>query len=347
MDGTTNIPNIYIVETSVVCDMDNIVDGSENPTNEITNPVNIVSEINVCEIDVGEIGEVEQMVRSTGSVDMLNQVDRIDLVDKIIDPLDETDDKAGQTNNFIISPAGEKTDCVKSGYQHTPFISIVMAYHNRIEQLKVTLESISASKYSNFEVIIVDDASDDFHSVSKIINSYDYEIKVLSITKEQKKWINPCIAYNFGFMLAKGDIIIIQNPEIVHIGDVLTYTANNIKDGMYIVYSVFSSPSFTHNRYFYSMNSFDGEYIKKNFIDKIDHNKFKFDYTFYRNNYEDTKKMSGRNALRHWMTIGKNEGRQCNESGIYFVDGAIKTKGWYNHPQHNNRALNLLLKKLI
>lgn len=223
-----------------------------------------------------------------------------------------------------------------------PMVSIVMAYHNRIEQLRLSLESISHTKYNNFEVIIVDDASDDFHSAAKIIDSYDYRIKVLSITKAQKRWINPCIAYNLGFMVAQGDIIIIQNPEIAHIGDIVTHTVNNIKDETYLVYSVFSSPSFTYNRYFYSMNSFDTEYVTKNFINKIDHNKFKFDYTFYRTKYEDTKKMSGKNALLHWNTIGKGEGRQCNESGIYFVDGAIKTKGWYNHPIHNNRSLNFL-----
>ena len=223
-----------------------------------------------------------------------------------------------------------------------PLVSIVMAYHNRIEQVKVTLESISKSKYSNIEVIIVDDGSDDFHLAKRIVHLYDFRIKVLTIDKSQKKWVNPCIAYNMGIKMASGDIIIIQNPEIVHIGDVISHIIDNIKDKTYLVYSIYSSPSFTHNRYFYSMNNFDAKYISSNFVNNIDYNNFGFNYIYYKDNYQDVKQMDRKNALQHWNNIGKIENRQCNKYGIYYEDSTLKSKGWYNHPVHNNRPLNFL-----
>lgn len=246
------------------------------------------------------------------------------------------------SNNMLTNLPNNVIQKVQSENKHEPMVSVIMAYHNRIEQIKVTLESISNSKYTNFEVIIIDDASENFHSIEKIINLYNFNIKLLVIDKSQKRWINPCIAYNLGFKIAQGEIIIIQNPEVVHVGDVISYTVNNIKDKSYFVYSVYSSPSFKYNRYFYSMNNFDSKYIMNNFVDKIDCSQFKFDYEYYKNKYSDIGNMDEKNALQHWKTIGQKEGRQCNLHGVYYVDSAIKSKGWYNNPKHNNRPLNFL-----
>lgn len=94
-------------------------------------------------------------------------------------------------------------------------ISIVMAYYNRRNQLLKTLDSIHY--YGNPEIIVVDDGSteriDDIPS-----------IKLIRIEPKDKWWYCTCMAYNIGFSYAKGDVIIIQNSECIHIGDILKYT---------------------------------------------------------------------------------------------------------------------------
>ena len=119
-------------------------------------------------------------------------------------------------------------------------ISIVMAYLNRKPQLLFTLKTINLSRFTNFEVIIVDDGSDDVHRLEDIVKNYKFPINLIRIDKEKKTWINPCIAYNKGFAAATGEIIVIQNPECCHIGDCLTYINNHLTASDYMTFSCFS-----------------------------------------------------------------------------------------------------------
>ena len=109
-------------------------------------------------------------------------------------------------------------------------ISIVMSYHDRRKQLLKTLDSIHY--FGDPEIIIVDDASDE--RIEDIPG-----ITVIRIEPGQKTWINPCIPFNIGFARAKGDMIIIQNPECIHIGDILKYT-ENLKEGIIFSHGAYS-----------------------------------------------------------------------------------------------------------
>lgn len=95
-------------------------------------------------------------------------------------------------------------------------ISIVIAYHNRREQFLRTLKSIRY--FGNPEVIVVDDASDEDQRLEDVSG-----ITLIRIPKEDKKWVNTCIPYNMGLARAKGSVIIIQNAECTHTGDILSY----------------------------------------------------------------------------------------------------------------------------
>lgn len=113
-------------------------------------------------------------------------------------------------------------------------ISIVMAYYNRKTLLKFTLDTIKNSKYTNFEIIIVDDVSSQEHKLDDLIPEYAcFDIKLIKLDHKTKSYKNPCIPFNIGFKYATGDIIILQNPECCHIGDVLTYIATNLKEKQY------------------------------------------------------------------------------------------------------------------
>lgn len=117
-----------------------------------------------------------------------------------------------------------------------PKIVIVATYFNRQFQLNKTLESISKSKHDNFEVVIVDDNSPE----DIILPKYDYPITVLKLTN--KRWTNPEPAYNIGIfhaLVRNADIVMLQNAECYHVGDVLSY-ANNVTDDNYISFGCYS-----------------------------------------------------------------------------------------------------------
>jgi GT2 family glycosyltransferase len=117
-------------------------------------------------------------------------------------------------------------------------ISIVSAYHNRKELLFNTLKSIELNNNIDFEFIVVDDCSDDVHRIEDFTDLFPF-LKVIRIEKKDKWYINPCVVFNKGFKEAKGEIIIIQNPECLHIGNVLN-VASKIKDDEYISFGCYS-----------------------------------------------------------------------------------------------------------
>ena len=155
-------------------------------------------------------------------------------------------------------------------------ISIVMAYHNnRKEQIIRTLnqfELLYSDKY-NFEVIIVDDVTEDEFKLFDIIYNYSYNINYILISKEEKgNRVNPCTAYNKGFKASKSEIMIIQNPECYHVGDIIKYTLDNMNKNDYFSYSCFSTGSdeitmelINSNNIFSKVN--DLSFLSKNNID--------------------------------------------------------------------------------
>lgn len=113
---------------------------------------------------------------------------------------------------------------------------IVATYFQRQYQLNKTLESISKSKHNNFEVIIVDDSSPD----DIVLPRYDYPITVIKI--KEKKWTNPEPAYNTGILEALkmgAELVMLQNAENYHIGDVLSY-ADKVTEDSYISFGAYS-----------------------------------------------------------------------------------------------------------
>jgi len=115
-------------------------------------------------------------------------------------------------------------------------VAVVMSYYERQFQLTKTLESLKSSYHRNFEVVVVDDGSkeDIVHNIT------EYPLTVLKT--ENKRWTNPEPAYNTGLYYAmklKPDIIIVQNAECYHVGDVISY-AERVTDETYISFGCFS-----------------------------------------------------------------------------------------------------------
>ena len=106
-----------------------------------------------------------------------------------------------------------------------------MGYYNRKRLTINTLNKFN-KMYSNrndFEVIIIDDCSKKEEQLYDVIKNYNFPIKYEFITKEEKgNRINPGYTYNKGFSLAKGEIIIVQNPECYHVTNILEHVEKNL-----------------------------------------------------------------------------------------------------------------------
>ena len=136
-------------------------------------------------------------------------------------------------------------------------ISIIIGYYNRKKQLFHTIKTISESLYKNIEIIIVDDCSDNPEDILDIneFMHFNMDIKLIIIKKEEKTWINPCIGYNKGILKSTGDIIILQNAEVCHIGDALSYVINNLRSNDWLTFNCYGLNNFEDNEYIYSQNS--------------------------------------------------------------------------------------------
>jgi glycosyltransferase involved in cell wall biosynthesis len=123
-------------------------------------------------------------------------------------------------------------------------ISVIMSYYNRLPLLKYTLETISNTnvKKSDFEIIIVDDFSNNENNIDYLSNFRGLNIKIIKMSEKRhiKNYCNPCIPFNVGFAAAQGDKILIQNPECCHVGDIIDFCDKNIDDSSYFSFSCYS-----------------------------------------------------------------------------------------------------------
>ncbi len=119
---------------------------------------------------------------------------------------------------------------------------IVMAYYERKIQLLKTLDSLRQYKNKNVALVIVDDGSVKEPAFELIL--YASELYSTRVTRlENKTWVNPCIPYNTGFEIAlelNPDIILIQNAECYHAGDIIGHAEKHLTDSNYISYGCYS-----------------------------------------------------------------------------------------------------------
>ncbi len=109
--------------------------------------------------------------------------------------------------------------------------SIIIPYYNRKPLLQKTLQSISLSKIKDYEVIIIDDASEDEHQLGDI-DKCGMNVLIHRIDFDDKWYSNPCIPFNIGMSLCSGDSIILQSPECMHLGDILDLSEQELSDGI-------------------------------------------------------------------------------------------------------------------
>jgi len=119
-------------------------------------------------------------------------------------------------------------------------ISIVMPYYNRRKLLIATLKSIVYYKGDwPIEIIIVDDGSTE--KVNDIRDLFPQLDINLIVVERSAKWRGPTIAYNIGFNAVKGDVVLINCPECIHIGNIIEFVNNYLGPKMYISFSAYAA----------------------------------------------------------------------------------------------------------
>ena len=90
--------------------------------------------------------------------------------------------------------------------QTIPIISIVIPVYNDANHLRKCLLSVSRSTYTDYECIVVDDASTD----ETVAVAKEFAVKVLELNRNR----GPSFARNEGARAASGDILFFTDADI-------------------------------------------------------------------------------------------------------------------------------------
>lgn len=93
----------------------------------------------------------------------------------------------------------------------TPLISVVIVNWNRKDLLRACLDSLAAQTFSDFEVVVVDNGSDDGSSVlvQEIAGSFPKPIRLV----ENRENLGFCAANNQGFAVSQSEYVALLNND--------------------------------------------------------------------------------------------------------------------------------------
>ena len=114
-------------------------------------------------------------------------------------------------------------------------IVVVITHYDREKQLCKTLKSIEQTTHKFYHIVIVDDASP-----KPLHIPVDTYIDIIHIDPSTKKWSGPVVPFNIGIAYAltlKPDIIMMQNAECYHVGDVLMYANDHVTDNRWVSFA--------------------------------------------------------------------------------------------------------------
>lgn len=113
-----------------------------------------------------------------------------------------------------LNPAGLQSilPTLVTNLEELPFVSIVISTHERAQRLQRCLNSIFRLRYTNYEVIVVDNApkTQDTHQVVTMLSK---EHEKLCYVREDRQ--GPSHGRNAGAVAAKGDIVVFTDDDVV------------------------------------------------------------------------------------------------------------------------------------
>jgi len=113
------------------------------------------------------------------------------------------------------------------GEKFQPLVSVIVPAFNEEKVVVRTVESLLASEYSDFEIIVVDDGSTD-NTLKIVSEAFQGNEKVTVITKVNGG--GKAEALNFGWRQAKGDIIVALDADTIFTPETLAALAHRFAD---------------------------------------------------------------------------------------------------------------------
>lgn len=122
-------------------------------------------------------------------------------------------------------------------------VSIILTTYNRARLLKTTLASFMYQKFKDYEVIVVDDGTDDqtkrvCENFAEAMNGRASVRYIRNVREPGSHYSNPAIPNNIGIKSAEGEILIIQNAECQHFGEVIQQLTEGVNDKTCVFASV-------------------------------------------------------------------------------------------------------------
>lgn len=133
-------------------------------------------------------------------------------------------------------------------------ISIIIPVYNQADKLLQCLDSICAQTCKNYEVIIVNDGSQD----QLLIDNYQSSIENFKLINQENKGSNA--ARNRGLREAKGEYLLFCDADIVMQHDMLEVMLNTLKSNPHASYSY---SSFLWGAKLFKLWDFDSEKLKQ------------------------------------------------------------------------------------
>ncbi len=98
-----------------------------------------------------------------------------------------------------------------------PLISILVPARNEERSIRDCLESLLAQNYPNFEVIVIDDRSDDLTgAIVESIAAHDSRVRLVRGSELPEGWVGKCWALDQGVKHAKGAWLLFTDADTVH-----------------------------------------------------------------------------------------------------------------------------------
>lgn len=98
-----------------------------------------------------------------------------------------------------------------------PDVSVIVPVYNSQDYLSITVESILAQSFKNFELLLIDDGStDDSSSICDYLAEQDCRIRV--VHRENK---GMCAARNYALSIAKGKYVTFCDNDDIYLNDLL------------------------------------------------------------------------------------------------------------------------------
>ena len=89
---------------------------------------------------------------------------------------------------------------------HAPAISLIIPFRNSLDQLRSCIESIQASTYKDYEIIVVDDASTD--------DTSDLATRSGVLPLRLQRQSGPAVARNRGAEVAQGEYLFFVDSDV-------------------------------------------------------------------------------------------------------------------------------------